>query len=113
MANSNEAMREALIDALAILEEDQKIALCRKGFVQIKTKYCDLKDAIEKCRDALALPRRQCDVGTAEEQAKHLNEWCSGRHCINCQFKGGWPDECKLQWAQMPYEEKGENDGSK
>ena len=52
-------------------------------------------------------PRRNCDVGTAEEQAKRLSEWCNGRHCVNCQFKGGWPDECKLQWAQMPYEEGG------
>lgn len=52
-------------------------------------------------------PRRNCDVGAPEEQAKRLSEWCSGRHCVNCQFKGGWPDECKLRWAQMPYEEGG------
>ncbi len=60
-----------------------------------------------KARAALAKPPRNCDVGTAEERAQRLNEWCSGRHCVNCQFKGGWPDECKLRWAQMPYEEEG------
>lgn len=63
------------------------------------------------CRDeikaALVEPARNCDAGRAGEQAKRLSEWCNGRHCINCQFKGGWPDECKLQWAQLPYEEGG------
>ena len=63
---------------------------------------------------ALAAPPRNCDVGTADEQAERLNEWCNGRHCINCRFKGGRLDECKLRWAQMPYVEKeGGNDEQK
>lgn len=68
------------------------------------------KEEVEAHRlatEALTVPPRNCDVGTAEEQAKRLNEWCNGRHCVNCQFKGGWPDECKLRWVQMPYEEGG------
>ena len=81
------------------------------------TKILDLTNSLdEECavdpveiRDiakaALAEPAKNCEVGTVEEQAKRLNEWCNGRHCINCRFKGGWPDECKLKWAQMPYEE--------
>jgi len=63
-------------------------------------------------RNALAAPARNCDMGTADEQAKRLNEWCNGRHCINCQFKGGWPDECKLQWAQLPYNESEASHGN-
>lgn len=57
--------------------------------------------------DALAAPPRNCDAGTAVEQAKRLSEWCGARHCSSCQFKGGWPDECKLRWAQMLYEKGG------
>lgn len=68
--NNAAAMREALEAALVILEERQKIALCRKGFVQIKTKYCDLKDAIEKCRSALSSPARNCDRFSGADEAK-------------------------------------------
>lgn len=73
----------------------------------------DSDDPVEAARVAAAMRAyknepRNCDVGTAEEQAKRLSEWCIGRHCVNCQFKGGWPDECKLKWAQMPYNEGGE-----
>lgn len=52
-------------------------------------------------------PRRNCDIGTEMEQSKRLLEWCNGHHCINCRFKGGWFVECRLRWAQMPYEEGG------
>ena len=64
-------------------------------------------EPVRKAKAALAAPPRNCDAGTAEEQAKRLNEWCNGRHCTFCRFKGGRPDECKLKWAQMPYKEGG------
>lgn len=76
----------------------------RPSSIELAKTACDRMN-----REAeIGRPRRNCDVGTAEEQAKRLSEWCIGRHCVNCQFKGGWPDECKLKWAQMPYEEGGE-----
>jgi hypothetical protein len=103
-------LREALVGALVILEEDQKVALCRKGFVQIKTKYCDLKDAIEKCRAALAAPPRNYEVGSVEEQAKRFAEYCETEVCKRKRCKSRAKALCiergALAWAQMPYVEK-------
>ena len=93
---TNNKLREALSDA------------CYAMFNFLKAQnggYEEMANALDKAKAALAAPPRNCDVGTAEEQAKRLNEWCNGRHCINCRFKGGWPDECKLKWAQTPYKE--------
>ena len=112
-ANDMKAMREALDAALVLLEERQKLALCRNGFVQIKTKYCDLKDAIEKCRAALAAPPRNCDVGTAEEQAVRFDAFVQDRRGdLNCTGKCPAHNgvdfgvvNCVLQWTQTPYEE--------
>ena len=55
---------------------------------------------------ALAAPARNCDVGTAEEQVERHREWCSratnySHCCSDCR-------NCFARWAQMPYEEGGE-----
>ena len=67
---------------------------------------------------ALAAPPRNCDVGTVEEQAQRMAHFCKklyskavpGRHiCSACKFHNkdvGW--DCYFGWAQMPYEEGGE-----
>lgn len=96
---NNAAMREAL----------KKVRYYLPYFLQYMRLHWEDAEAggyygriLEVVNAALSAPPRNCDVGTAEEQAKRLNEWCNGRHCINCRFKGGWPDECKLKWAQMP-----------
>ena len=53
----------------------------------------------------LDIPRRNCDVGTPEEQVERHREWCrhdndGSRCCIDCRL-------CFARWAQMPYEEGG------
>ena len=102
--SSNKAMYEAA-------PTNEIIDIIRTAMGEGCIQPCHVYDAVDEliCRiQALEnRPKRNCDVGKAEEQAERLNEWCSGRHCINCQFKGGWLDECKLRWAQMPYEEGG------
>lgn len=60
-------------------------------------------------------PRRNCDVGTPEEQAARMNKFCDSHGhgfdghvtyaCENCKFIS--MDRCELAWAQMPYEEGG------
>ena len=62
--------------------------------------------------EALYAPPRNCDVGTAEEQAKRMNEFCNlHKHggsvyaCENCELFT--VDRCELAWSQMPYEEGG------
>lgn len=54
-------------------------------------------------RNALVLPRRNCDVGTAEEQAARFKAECYKHFCNNCRF-GDDQKICGIKWAQMPYE---------
>lgn len=75
---------------------------------------CPVVDAdwiIDTCKTALSKPPRNCDVGTAEEQAKRMDAYCASHgerigcswRCDNCPLCS--IDRCELVWAQMPYEE--------
>ena len=57
---------------------------------------------------ALAEPVRNCDVGTAKEQKQRYDSYCFSRGCGNCPLFD--EEGCNFAWAQMPYEEGG-NDG--
>lgn len=99
------AMREALEE---IHNEAQNIC-----------DYCDEQrivshraDKIERIvNTALAAPPRNCDVGTAEEQAERFEQFCLDNHsaehlCSRCPLGkqlGNDVDMCQLHWAQMPY----------
>ena len=72
------------------------------------------------CETVLALPRRNCDVGTADEQDKRWKTNCghgipnckhckvyeqaknsglvNGRYLMRC--------DCRFIWSQMPYEDE-------
>ena len=72
-------------------------------------------DAWQGCDDvishALSVPPRQCDVGTALEQAQRFHDFCVGNssgingmckptcQCIDCFDKC----QCLAKWAQMLY----------
>ena len=78
---------------------------------------------IETCNAALAEPPRQCDMGTAEEQARRYHNFadrynpCSYKGYARCAEdcpvhiklaqEGHGELLCQLEWAQMPYEEGG------
>ena len=54
-------------------------------------------------------PRRNCDVGTADEQLFRHKEYCK-RHttdagCSQCPLVNSL--DCRFAWAQMPCDEKG------
>ena len=98
-ANNMKAMREAL-------EEIWKEA---------NTQYwndngIDLTWLMAKAKSALSAPPRNCDVGTAEEQAVRYGRYCDkftqdGMHCESCPCCGKIPlGRCEFAWAQMPYE---------
>ena len=64
----------------------------------------------EACEAALSAPPRNCDIGTAEEQAERFDEFCYNHRsrekgCGDCPLLDGGP--CELAWAQMPYGEGG------
>ena len=72
-------------------------------------KYMD--DIIMFVNAALALPRRNCDMGTAEEQDKRFDAFCKSYkehhgNCFGCAALRTSGD-CKVSWMRMPYEEKG------
>ena len=82
---------------------------------QMSAEEHDRLDAIyRQVKEALAAPARNCDVGTAKEQARRWAEFCTHHHkkMIGNKIPVG-PCECPCYegnscnyfiWAQMPYE---------
>lgn len=77
----------------------------------------DSDDPVEAARVAAAMRAyksepRNSDVGTAEEQAKRMDAYCTSYReriggswrCDNCPLCS--IHRCELAWAQMPYVEK-------
>ena len=105
-ANNAAAMREALEAALPIMRH------C--PFTHYNTTEVDA--VVSKMEAALALPRRQCDVGTTEEQCNRHNMYCNSQpKCRKClrEDAASMCISCFAKWAQMPYTEREETNGSK
>jgi len=102
----------AVGNAAAILEALRKInRLCGIGTVEVSS-----FEIGSICDAALSAPARNCDVGTAEEQAERMRLYCNSHGedesgCFRCEKCPFLTDErCELAWAQMPYEAQ-EGDG--
>lgn len=93
--NSYEQMRKSVEKARNLL-----LAKVITGDNKMRPVY----DILSK---ALAIPRRNCDVGTADEQERRFCDFClsQGDACIKCPIYG--KRECRMAWGQMPYTEKG------
>lgn len=69
-----------------------------------------INHAIDQIDAALSEPPRQCDVGTAQEQASRMRQFCTKQkrngiiNCGYCPIKHEYQRDCTLSWAQMPYE---------
>lgn len=96
--------REALSEILDLIDK------WRTDGVMEHWQYSQLFDVADT---ALAEPLRNCDVGTAEEQADRFFNFCDGYHhatgykgCGTCPLwtSGTVGHNCELRWAQMPYE---------
>lgn len=98
---TNNKLREALVLALSLLD-------LKEG---VPYKTVSQKD-LDFIKTALAESARNCDVGTAEEQAKRYARHCDaylrddgGKPCTNCPCCGKIPyGRCEFAWAQLPYE---------
>ena len=71
------------------------------------------QDALKKIDEVLSEPLRNCDVGTAEEQAERFDEFCYNHRsrekgCGDCPLLDCGP--CELAWTQMPYGEGAQNE---
>ena len=101
-ANNMKAMREALKlcgSQMCKLCKDLTLArsMINKGLMGVSC-HPDKCKPYQAAHAALALPLRQCDVGTAEEQRRRYDEW---RNHDGLRAALG-KDE--FDWAQMPYE---------
>lgn len=107
-SNNTKAMREALEKCHDLAE----VIWQSEGGEDVSSEICDLKDRIAAALLALGQPRN-CDVGTAEEQAERYTGYCDkftlgGKHCETCPCCGKIPyGKCEFAWANMPYEEGG------
>ncbi len=84
-----EAMREALLRCDAIAQQPEI-----REYVIVK----DMRNLIKK---ALAAPPRNCDVGTADEQAERHKRWCDLKSIKDCWGVGC--RKCIAKWSRMPY----------
>lgn len=98
MSNSFDKMHDALVK----LRQYMRYETCSKSFC---IDSLDL-DAFKVIQSALDLPRRNCDVGTAEEQVKRFEKYCgecTGSRCDHRLFEDDDKEYCALEWGQMPY----------
>ena len=66
----------------------------------------------------LETPKRNCDVGTPEEQSVRMSEFCREQYeksdgimlCSGCRFHGLEGLDCQFAWAQLPYESEVSNE---
>lgn len=105
-ANNMEAIRDALAELVQFTCNSCQERLCESDCEEGGAPVpCS---AILKARDALALPPRNCDVGSVTDQRKRYAKMCQ-YNCDRCALqedralKGG----CEFSWAQMPCEEGG------
>jgi len=109
---TNNKLREALS---AALEQVNKV-------YDILSKPCVvIEEARQGCREArgvlipaLAVPVKNCEVGSPEEQVERFKKFCDRFDCCDCPVRKKWnfkatgDESCQLLWASMPYEEKEE-----
>ena len=97
-------LREAVCEILSYIESFHKYITPGKG--EKLTALFAVADTIRNnARAALAVPPRNCDVGTPEEQKQRYDSYCFSRGCGNCPLFD--EEGCNFAWAQMPYEEGG------
>lgn len=107
---TNSRLREALSNAAWMLERILEAFSKGTGGPYMS----DVAEAIDNARAVLAEPIRNCDVGTADEQAGRYQRFCAAHRCHERTNKCPFDiDKCEFEWGQMPYteEQKGENDG--
>jgi hypothetical protein len=96
-------LRESLNQLLGLI--DNEILVFNKSL-----EPSDISQAqyhIDKAVEAYEEPLRNCEVGTAEEQTKRFQKFCSAHtDCYKCDCPCDNNDGgCQLRWAQTPYEE--------
>ena len=100
--NTNEKLREALETIV-------------RATYDITLRDSTVRDFVKHfAKEALALPRRNCDVGTDVEQSERYKKFCKkqGNKCAyggkgSCPIFKEYKIDCGLTWEQLPYEKEG------
>ena len=118
MRTALEGSLEAMKRAMAILNgiSPEEAGRLNARIEDAGDELCEFVESV--IPDALAEPRRNCDAGTADEQAERFYAFCTrfssgiGGMCDgNCPCLGSADGcHCLCKWGQMPYK-KGGNDG--
>ena len=105
MENKMMAMRVALRDVSRVAEEMSRGTMTGES-VDMKTLDAWAMRLCEIISRDLAIPLRNCDVGTAEEQYQRWRHFCEQRlhRCDNCPCNR--PEGCTFTFENMPYESK-------
>ncbi len=99
-------MRKALEQISSMGEQiDYQLGSSEETVYAFRNERCLAHNISECARAALSAPPRNCDVGTAEEQASRFIALCDSLKCPSCPCRFGKTTDCALNWAQMPYEE--------
>ena len=104
-------MHKALKEAWELLDADDRQLIA----------YSDTGALMDIIKPALAMPPRNCDIGSPEEQAKRFDLFCSKHYlCYDMDGEGnacpckkkGYKTiiDCGFTWAQMPYKEDGRHE---
>jgi len=118
MASNIEKMREALDETRKFLLDIQRMLNCEpthpaidrlKSDAILSMANTDIPNKVMKITETIALPLRNCDVGTAEEQYKRHLKFC--KHNRKCLTNDGFSIPCArcfAKWAQEPHKEREE-----
>lgn len=98
------AMREAL-ERLASIDLDEDI------WDEDGADGRKLHNAVIEARAALSATARNCDVGTAEEQAERHERFCAAHYkadavdaqCFGCPASDKKETDCEFVWGQLPF----------
>lgn len=109
MENKMMVMRRALRDVSRVVEEMTRGTMTGES-VDRKTVDAWAMRLCEIILRDLAIPLRNCDVGTVDEQTKRYEKFCEshpyangcGSRCGTCPLN---VKSCSLAWGQMPYSE--------
>lgn len=87
---------------------------CRCAVAYSKTMGKEYPILTKEIEEVLSFPKRNFDVGTTDEKVSRFIDYCvhSKRKAGECMYCHNPPSNlmrCLLEWAQMPYEPKGEN----
>lgn len=91
----------------------ERMRKCIDNLIQMVCSQCRYKcngklcSGVAEARSLLALPLRNCDMGTVAEQTARMRENCNRYKpsCKGCKYVTDLQKEnCWLAWAQSPYD---------